>query len=86
MMEGHYVSALMLAINLREDSVVELLIVHGASPEIPIFVFPNGMRETCGERIGERGTPAMRAAVERWQLMEEFDIEVDLEGGETKRL
>lgn len=85
-LEGHYMSALMLAINLRDDHLVAVLIDHGASPELPIFVFPNGMRETCADRIQESGSDAMRAAVERWRLLDWWDEDNDWEDGETKRL
>lgn len=86
LVEDHYKSALMLAINLGKDYLVSLLIDHGASPEIPISVYSNGMRETCADRIQESGSKAMRAAVERWRLLEESDDDEYWDDGETKRL
>lgn len=78
LLEGHYVSALMLAINHQDSELVRLLLARGASLDLPIFVFWDGTRETCGDRIDSTGNVAMQAAAEKWLLQQEVsDDEVD---------
>ena len=78
LLEGHYVSALMLAINHQDSELVRLPLARGASLDLPIFVFWDGTRETCGDRIDSTGNVAMQAAAEKWLLQQEVsDDEVD---------
>ena len=78
LLEGHYVSALMLAINLQDPGLVRLLLARGASLDLPIFVFWDGTTETCGDRIESTGNAAMQAAAEKWRLEQAVsDDEVD---------
>ena len=78
LLEGHYASALMLAINHQDSELVRLLLARGASLDLPIFVFWDGTRETCGDRIDSTGNVAMQAAAEKWLLQQEVsDDEVD---------
>lgn len=85
LLEGHYVSALMLAVNLSEAGLVQLLLARGADLHLPIFVFADGMVETCGDRIDSSGTPAMRAAAEKW-LLQQQGADDELRDGEPSRL
>lgn len=85
LLEGHYVSALMLAVNLSEGGLVQLLLARGADLNLPIFVFPDGNVETCGDRIDSSGNPAMRAAAEKWQMQQEV-ADDELGDAEPSRL
>ena len=82
LLEGHYVSALTLAINHQDSALVRLLLARGASLALPIFVFWDGMRETCGDRIDSTGNVAMQAVAEKWHLQQEV---FDDEGNEGSR-
>lgn len=80
LLEGHYVSALMLAINLQDPELVRLLLARGASLDLPIFVFWDGTTETCGDRIDTTGNAAMQAAAEKWRLEQAVSDDEDDEG------
>ena len=63
-------------------ALVRLLLARGASLALPIFVFWDGMRETCGDRIDSTGNVAMQAVAEKWHLQQEV---FDDEGNEGSR-